>query len=183
MIIKEILGNKSNIDLANLEIDFLELEWFETSKRIQNKTTNNGEQISIKFLKEGQHLSQDDVLFKDDKKAIIINIIECEAIVVAPSSLLEMGTVCYEIGNKHAPMFIQDNKVLIPFEEPLFKWLSASGYHPSKESRQLKSILRSTDASHGHGHSHSHEHNHKENNEQPLFTKIINFASKYSNEK
>ena len=78
-------------------------------------------------------------------------------------------------------MFIQDNKVLIPFEEPLFKWLSASGYHPSKESRQLKNILRSTDASHGHGHSHDHDH--KENNEPPLFTKIINFASKYSNEK
>ena len=68
MIIKEILGNKSNMDLTNLEIDFLELEWFETSKRIQSRTTNNGEQISIKFLKEGQHLSQDDVLFKDDKR-------------------------------------------------------------------------------------------------------------------
>jgi urease accessory protein len=85
MIIKEILGNKLNMDLTNLEIDFLELEWFETSKRIQSKTTTNGVQVSIKFLKEGQHLSQNDVLFKDDKKAIIINIIECEAIVVAPS--------------------------------------------------------------------------------------------------
>ena len=61
MIIKEILGNKSNMDLENLEIDFLELEWFETSKRIQSRTTNNGVQVSIKFLKEGQHLSQDDV--------------------------------------------------------------------------------------------------------------------------
>lgn len=181
MIIKEILGNKSNMDLANLEIDFLELAWFETSKRIQSRTTNNGVQVSIKFLKEGQNLSQDDVLFKDDKKAIIINIIECEVIVVEPGSLLEMGTVCYEIGNKHAPMFIQDNKVLIPFEEPLFKWLSASGYNPVKENRQLKNILRSTHASHGH--THSHEHKHKHNSEQPLFTKIIDLASKYSNEK
>ena len=106
MIIKEILGNKSNMDLANLEIDILELEWFETSKRIQSKSTNSGIQVSIKFLKEGQHLSHDDVLFKDNKKAIIINIRECETIVVAPTSLLEMGTVCYEIGNKHAPIFI-----------------------------------------------------------------------------
>jgi len=177
MIIKEILGNKSNIDLANLEIDFLELEWFETSKRIQSKTTTNGVQVSIKFLKEGQHLTQDDVLFKDDKKAIIINIRECEAIVVAPKSLLEMGTVCYEIGNKHAPIFIQDNQVLIPFEEPLFKWLAASGYNPVKEKRQLKNMLRSTHTSHGH----THEHEHK--NDQPLFNKIINLASKYSNEK
>ena len=177
MIIKEILGNKSNMDLANLKIDFLELEWFETSKRIQSKTTTNGVQVSIKFLKEGQYLTQDDVLFRDDKKAIIINIRECEAIVVAPASLLEMGTVCYEIGNKHAPIFIQNNQVLIPFEEPLFKWLSAGGYHPVKENRQLKNMLKSTHASHGHTHTHEHD------NKQPLFTKIINLASKYSDEK
>ncbi|MEE8289503.1 MAG: urease accessory protein UreE, partial [Nitrosomonadaceae bacterium] len=94
MIIKQIVGNKSNMSLDGLEIDFLELEWFETSKRIQSKVTNNGIKIAIKFLKEGQRLSQDDVLFKDNKKAIVINIKECEAIVVAPTSLLEMGTVC-----------------------------------------------------------------------------------------
>ena len=177
MIINEILGNKSNMDLTDLEIDFLELEWFETSKRIQSKTTNSGEQISIKFLKEGQRLSQDDVLFKDSKKAIIINIRECEAIVVVPTSLLEMGTVCYEIGNKHAPMFIQDNQILIPFEEPIFKWLSTSGYNPIKEKRQLRNMLRSTHASNGHTHGNEHS------NDKPLFNKIINLASKYSNEK
>ena len=177
MIIKEILGNKSNMDLKNLEIDFLELEWFETSKRILSKTTNSGMQVSIKFLREGQHLSQDDVLFRNNKKAIIINIIKCDAIVVAPTSLLEMGTVCYEIGNKHAPIFIQENQVLIPYEEPLFKWLTASGYNPIKEKRQLKNMLRSTHTSHGHTHGHEH------NNDQPLFNKIINLASKYSNEK
>ena len=177
MIIKEILGTKSSMELDGLEIDFLELEWFETSKRILNKVTNSGINVSIKFLREGQRLSQDDVLFKDTKKAIIIDIRECEAIVVAPTSLLEMGTVCYEIGNKHVPIFIQDNQILIPFEEPLFKWLNSSGYHPVKEMRKLKGILKSTDASHGHTHLHKHS------DEQPLFTKIINFASKHSHEK
>jgi len=176
MIIKQIVGNKSNMSLDGLEIDFLELEWFETSKRIQSKVTNNGIKIAIKFLKEGQRLSQDDVLFKDNKKAIVINIKECEAIVVAPTSLLEMGTVCYEVGNKHVPIFIQDNQVLIPFEEPLFRWLSASGYRPVKEMRQLKSMLKSTDASNGHTHTHKHS-------DEPLFTKIISFASKLPHEK
>ncbi len=164
------------MDLKNLEIDFLELEWFETSKRILSKTTNSGVQVSIKFLREGQHLSKDDVLFRDSKKAIIIDIRKCDAIVVAPTSLLEMGTVCYEIGNKHAPIFIQENQVLIPYEEPLFKWLAASGYNPIKEKRQLKNMLRSTHTSRGHTHGHEH------NNDQPLFNKIINLASKYSNE-
>ena len=176
MIIKEIVGNKSNISLDGLEIDFLELEWFETSKRIQNKVTNSGTKIAIKFLKEGQRLSQDDVLFKDNKKAIVIDIRECEVIMVEPTSLLEMGTLCYEVGNKHVPIFIQDNQVLIPFEEPLFRWLSASGYRPVKEMRQLKSRLKSTDSSHEHTHVHRHS-------DEPLSTKITNFTSKYPYEK
>jgi len=176
MIIKEIVGNKSNISLDGLEIDFLELEWFETSKRIQNKVTNSGTKIAIKFLKEGQRLSQDDVLFKDNKKAIVIDIRECEAIMVEPTSLLEMGTLCYEVGNKHVPIFIQDNQVLIPFEEPLFRWLSASGYRPVKEMRQLTNRLKSTDSSHEHTHVHQHS-------DEPLFPKITNFASKYPHEK
>jgi len=96
--------------------------------------------------------------------------------VVAPTSLLEMGTVCYEVGNKHVPIFIQDNQVLIPFEEPLFRWLSASGYRPVKEMRQLKSMLKSTDASNVHTHTHKH-------GDEPLFTKIISFASKLPHEK
>lgn len=177
MIIKEILGNKSNMDLDGLEIDLLDLEWFETPKRILSKTTNNGKQVSIKLLKERQYLSQDDVLFKDTCIAIIVNIKECEAIVVAPTSLLEMGTVCYEIGNKHVPIFIQNDQVLIPFEEPLFKWLNDSGFHPVKENRQLKNMLKSTHSSHGHSHAHKHS------DKQPSFTKSIKPASKNENEK
>lgn len=173
MIINDIVGNKHDIPLDGLEIDYLELEWFETSKRIQSKVTNNGTKIAIKFLKEGQRLSQDDILFIDNKKAIVINIRECEAIVVAPTSLLEMGTVCYEIGNKHAPIFIQSNQVLIPFEEPLFRWLATNGYRPIKEMRQLKNMLKSADAGHAHSHKHSDE---------SLSMKIISSVSKLTNE-
>ena len=174
MIINEIVGNKHDIPLDELEIDYLELEWFETSKRIQSKVTNSGTKIAIKFLKEGQRLSQDDILFMDNKKAIVINIKECEAIVIAPTSLLEMGTVCYEIGNKHVPIFIQNDQVLIPFEEPLFRWLTANGYRPIKEMRQLKNMLKSADA----GHAHTHIHN-----EESLSMKIISSVSKLTNEK
>ena len=60
---------------------------------------------------------------------------------------------------------------------------SAGGYHPVKENRKLKNMLKSTHASHGHAHAHEHEHEHEHDNKQPLFTKIINLASKYSNEK
>ncbi|TDO94925.1 urease accessory protein UreE [Flavobacterium sp. 245] len=164
MIINEVAGSLKQFDVGNRTIDFLEIEWFEATKRIQRKKTKNGQELAIKFLKEGQRLKQDDVLYEDDQKVIVVAIIPCDAIVVRPKSLLEMGSVCYEIGNKHLPMFIQDDEVLLPFEEPIFKWLSASGYETDKIFTRLINIVNATVQPHGSSESSS------------LFFKIMNIA-------
>ena len=93
MIIQQTIGNTKTHSIEGLEIDLLEIEWFETTKRIQRKRTNLGVEIAIKFIQEGQRLNHDDILYQDDKKAIVINIKPCEAIVMTPSSLLKMGTI------------------------------------------------------------------------------------------
>lgn len=165
MVINQIIGNTDTISLGGLTTDLLELEWFETTKRIQRKTSVGGMEIAIRFLNEGHRLHQNDIVYRDEQKAVIVHIKFCEAIVVSPHSLLEMGTICYEIGNKHLPIFIQGNQVLIPFEEPLFRWLLAGGFKPVKELRQLHNMLQSNVAPHGHGGT-------------SLFTKIISLASK-----
>jgi urease accessory protein len=164
MIINEIEGSLREFDITNRVVDYLEIEWFESTKRIQRKKSKNGQEVAIKFLKEGQRLKHEDVIYADDQKIIVVDIIPCDAIVVKPKSLLEMGSVCYEIGNKHLPMFIQNDEVLIPFEEPIFKWLSASGYDTEKVFTRLTNIVNSTVQPHGHSESSS------------LFFKIMNIA-------
>jgi urease accessory protein len=77
--------------------------------------------------------------------------LETEAIIMSPVSLLEMGTVCYEIGNKHIPLFIQEDKVLLPFEMPMFRWLEASGFKPERKHVKLLNLLKSNVEPHGHG--------------------------------
>lgn len=166
MLIKEILGNTAQQSLAKLTIDLLEIEWYEATKRIQRKTSNGGTDLSIKFLKEGQRLHGGDILYQDNEKAIVVHIKPCDAIVIKPKTMLQMGTVCYEIGNKHMPLFIQEELVLMPFEMPMFRWLEASGYEPLKEEHQLLNLLKSNVEPHGHSGSTS------------LFSKIINIASK-----
>ncbi|MGY0036588.1 urease accessory protein UreE [Pedobacter sp. NJ-S-72] len=165
MIVQEIIGNKSGYEISGLKIDLLELEWYETTKRIQRKKTKSGMEIAIRFVREGQRLRQDDILYIDTEKVVLIDIIPCEAIVLSPETLLEMGTVCYEIGNKHMPLFIQDNKVMMPFEMPMFRWLEASGYRPEKQVVKLFHLLKSNVEPHGHSGNTS------------LFTKILNLAS------
>ncbi|MBB6501063.1 urease accessory protein UreE [Pedobacter cryoconitis] len=166
MIIQEIIGNKNSYPIEGLEIDLLELEWYETTRRIQRKKTAAGMEIAIRFVREGQRLRQDDILYLDHSKVVLVDIKPCEAIVISPATLLEMGTVCYEIGNKHMPLFIQDNQVMMPFEMPMFRWLEASGYQPEKQLVKLFHLLKSNVEPHGHGREGT-----------SLFTKILNLAS------
>jgi len=162
MIIEDILGN---IDIGNRQTDLLQMEWYETTRRIQRRHTTGGREIALRLLKQGQRLQQGDVVYMDDTTAVVVDILPCEAIVVKPASMLEMGTVCYEIGNKHLPIFIQDHEVLIPWEEPLYKWLEAGGYQPLKAMRKLTNMLRSNVAPHHHGGTGS-----------TLFQKIMNLT-------
>lgn len=165
MIIKEVLGNISNPVFSGKRIDRVLIEWFDATKRIQRLRSEEGTEIAIKFLKEGQRLREGDVLYENDDKIVVVHIKSCEAIVIQPQTMLEMGTVCYEIGNKHMPLFIQHDEVLMPFEMPMFRWLEASGYKPVKAERQLLEILKSNVEPHQHGGT-------------SLFTKILNLASK-----
>src|SRR3954449_5822964 len=104
MLITEISGNVAHESVEHLQVDLLELEWYEANKRIQRKVSKEGIDLALKFLGEGQCLHEGDILYKDPEKVIVVRIKPCEAIVLKPETMLEMGAVCYEIGNKHLPL-------------------------------------------------------------------------------
>ncbi len=155
-LIQTILGKKSALDLTHQNIDTISLHWYESTRRIMRKTSNAGVEVAFKLFKEGQSLEHDDVVFCDDATALVIYIIPCEVIVLSPQTLPEMARVCYEIGNKHAPLFLEGDEILSPPDEPFFRWLVAAGFAPRKEVRRLSHALRSNSA-HGHGHAHGSE--------------------------
>jgi urease accessory protein len=150
MLVQQKTGNLKTTDPGNRQIDWLPLEWHEARKRIMHKRTQSGQEVIIKFLGGSQNLTQDDILFEDDKIIIAIDILPCDAIIIRPKNMFEMASVCYEIGNKHLPLFYQDDEVLVAFEPPLFKLLSASGYEVEQGSRKLINPLKTTVAAHEH---------------------------------
>ena len=81
---------------------------------------------------------------------IVVDIEPCDTIIIEPKNMAEMASVCYEIGNKHLPLFFQDEEVLVAYDAPLFKLLSAGGYDVQKGKRKLISPLKTTVAPHGH---------------------------------
>ena len=150
MLIQQKIGTHDLMNSQNRTIDWLCLEWFEAHKRILRKRTMSGKELSLKFLQEDPALTCGDVLYEDESTVIVVDILPCDVIVIKPSSLFEMAAVCYEIGNKHLPLFYEDEEVLVPFEQPLFRLLSALGYTVCPDKRKLLHQLKTTVSPHGH---------------------------------
>jgi urease accessory protein len=148
MIIKEKIGNLQAIDVANRVVDTIAIEWHEVNKRIWHKQTMGGKEIACKFLNASPNLQEGDVLWMDDNSIITVTIQPCEAIVFVPADLLQLVAICYEIGNRHLPLFYHDHQLLVPFEAPLFNLFTAAGYSPKKETRKLVNPLKTTVAPH-----------------------------------
>jgi urease accessory protein len=165
MIIKQKLGTLSDFEQDTRSIDRVELEWYETNKRILHKKTLTGKEIILKFLKEQPSLMQDDVVYEDASLLIAIQIKPCETITLRPSSLYQMASICYEIGNRHLPLFYETDEILVPYETPLFNLLHAAGFKPVKMVRQLLYPLKTSVIPHGHSGSTS------------LFSKILQLTT------
>lgn len=153
MLIKEKIGNLDLFAVNNRNIDTLLLDWFETNKRILHKKTTMGKDISMKFLNENPALIVGDIIYEDDFSIITIDIKECDALVILPRTMLEMAAICYEIGNKHLPVFYQEQEILVAYEPPLFKLFTAAGYMVEQAKRKLVNPIKTTVAPHGGGSS------------------------------
>ncbi|MFA9187297.1 urease accessory protein UreE [Flavobacterium sp. FBOR7N2.3] len=162
-----IITTKIQPEVLSLEpkteilIDF---EWFETNKRIQHKTARDGKSFRMKFLNENPNLAQGEILSQEEDKNYVVNILPCDCLVIVPKNNFETASICYEIGNKHLPLFYEDEALLVPFEKPLFRQLSAMGFEVHEQKRVLLTPLRTSVAPHGESGT--------------LFSKIMNLTQK-----
>jgi urease accessory protein len=164
MLIKQKIGSLKDIEPGVRAIEYVYLQWYETAKKILHKKTNREREVVMKFFREGEHLQQDDVIYADDDLLICIDILPVKAIVLAPASMWEMAYLCYEIGNKHLPLFYEKEQLAMPYEDPVFNMLVAAGYKALIENRKLLNQLRTAVTPHGHTSSTS------------LFSKILQFT-------
>ena len=164
-VMEDILGNlaalKASGQITTQQIDYVPLEWFESERNILRKKSRSGREVAFRLLKEGQRLKHDDVVFVNESLVIAIEILPSEVIVLSPKTLPEMARACYEIGNKHSPLFLDGDEVTLPYDKLMFEWLEAAGFEPKKAERRLSQALRAKSAQgHGHSHGHSHAHDH-----------------------
>ncbi|GGK83303.1 urease accessory protein UreE [Rufibacter glacialis] len=136
ILVEKVLGNLAGTDTNGRTVDFLDLDWFDTGKTTLRKKTRAGQEVGIR--KDTTPLEDGDLLYLDQERAIAVNILPCACIVFKPKIFKDMATVCFEIGNQHLPIFINEEaEVLVEFENPLYRLLERSGYEPRQEVRKL----------------------------------------------
>lgn len=138
IVIKDVIFPKPKIE--KLQLDFIDLEWYEANKTIIRRHSRLGKEIAIK-KQTSKALEDGDVLYIEENWCLLVNIKPCDCIVIQPSNILEMGIICFEIGNQHIPIFFtEDNIICVAYEAPLFNALEKGGYHPLIEQRKLLKI-------------------------------------------
>ena len=144
LVVSEVIRNAKGEDLSSKEVDFFDIEWFESTRKLLRKVSHKGEEVGLRILKENLRLKHHDVLWEDGNKILLVNVLPSDAVVVQPKTMREMGTICFEIGNQLIPIFIENDEIIIPYEDPIFNLLKKGGYEPFKAQRIFEDMLKAS---------------------------------------
>ncbi|KXH80830.1 urease accessory protein UreE [Sporosarcina sp. HYO08] len=137
MLITKTAGHLNDFESSNKKIDWLELEWEDLNKRILRKETENGTDVAIK-LESGSTLSYGDVLFEDEDTLIAIRTKLEKVYVITPKTMQEMGKMAFEIGNRHTMCIIEDDEILVRYDQTLEKLMDEVGVSYEQSERRFK---------------------------------------------
>ncbi len=153
MICEKIIGNIKDADTVEKSVDKVHIDWFEHGKRLLKKATENGEEIGIKVTSP---LNDGDILYEDAERIIVVELDPCELIEIPVRDTVEMGRLCFEIGNRHISPAIEPKRVRIPYDEPTMDYLLRLGFKATRIHDKFSGYIECRGHSHG-GHEHSHE--------------------------
>ena len=158
MLCEQVLGKLEDLDVSGRTVEYVDIEWHEAFKRIHKKITDQGREVGIRMddsiLSRG--LFQGDVIYQDETVIVAVNTPPCEIIEIAlaPGHEKMAAKVCYEIGNRHAPLFWGEKDTFITiYNEPMLVMLSKiHGVTAEKKIEKLDFDRRISASIHNHHH-------------------------------
>lgn len=141
MIYSQVLGNIREFHIEDRQVENVYLEWDDINKRILRKTTDKGREIGL-TINTGKPFQDGDVIYIDDQTIVVLRMTETDVISVRPQDITEMGHICYALGNRHLPIFIEREEVVVPFEPTTWSFLQRGGYRIEKCRRKISSEMR-----------------------------------------
>jgi urease accessory protein len=120
MVCERILGNIADAAGAPgiREIDYIDLHWFDCSRRALRRTSRGGRRIAI-LLPPGRCLRHGDILIDRPEVRIAAEIIPSEVLVIRPQSSEGLALLAFELGNLHVPAEILDDEIRVAPDGPV----------------------------------------------------------------
>ncbi|MGI2293814.1 urease accessory protein UreE [Paenibacillus sp. GXUN7292] len=151
MIIEKIVANIQDLSPEELNKRHKEKVYMESAhlvKRINRITTDHGKEIGIR-LTDQRDLLAGDILYMDDKNMIYIEVLSDDLLVISPRSLMEMGNIAHQLGNRHLPAQFEDNDMLVQYDYLVEELLQQLEIPYKREDRKVKQAFRHIGHSHG----------------------------------
>lgn len=149
MIVESIQGNIANLTSEEKQV-YIEKVYLENSdlvKRIQRVKTDHGTEIGIR-LNQPIDLQYGDILYRDDKNMIIIDVNSEDIIAIQPRTLKEMGDIAHQLGNRHLPAQFTESEMLVQYDYLVEDLLKDLGIPYQREARKVNQAFKHI------GHSH-----------------------------
>ncbi len=153
MIAEKTLGTTK--DYNDKKIDYVDLDWFNSKKKINKLVTHSGLEIGTRLDDHAMShgLKQDDVLFVLDDSVVAVNILPCDCLLVEVTDH-QLVKFCYEVGNKHSPFFYGDKPLqfILPLDKPMQAMLEKLGINCSVVNTKIDLSKNISNSLGGHSH-------------------------------
>ncbi|MBU7593411.1 urease accessory protein UreE [Metabacillus halosaccharovorans] len=147
MIIEQIIGNVKELEKAPHHVERVYLRSDDLVKKIQRVKTDHGKELGIR-LKQGKELEDGDILYQDQKNSIIISVLADDVIVIKPTSILQMGEISHQLGNRHLPAQFEGNEMIVQYDYLVERLLVELEVPYTREERKMSKAFKHI------GHSH-----------------------------
>lgn len=147
MIIEQVMGNIRQTENIPPHIERVYLRSDLLLKKIQRVKTDHGNELGIR-LKNGEELRDGDILYLDEKNAIVINVLEDEVIAIKPTSIKQMGDIAHQLGNRHLPAQFTEDEMIVQSDYLVEQLLKELGVPYVCEKRKMEQAFKHI------GHSH-----------------------------
>lgn len=152
MIADKVLGNIHEAAPTGTVVA-VPFAWFETEKKRIAKTAADGTEIGVCV---GDCLRDGDILGLSGGKVYAVAVAPSRLIRVRVSTMQQMGRLCFELGNRHLSLKIEEHAVSIAYDEPTFLYLQKLGFDVSEVHEAFSGFIACKAHSHEHSHGHAH---------------------------
>lgn len=159
-VIEQPIGKVTEERFVGLKVDFIDLEWQDSRRRMQKVTSNQGKSFGLSLGKEMAERGwlQDDVVDRTNETVYVINILPSDTLSIPLKDFEHSIKIAYEIGNRHAPSFWSENydEMIIEYTRPMEEMLEKLHARAYRSKRKLLNNYALSGITTGTGHTHTH---------------------------